>query len=128
MTNKNGDDDGYEVGYRKPPKEHQFKPGQSGNLKGRGRKKPQGFVEYLVDMLSENKTVKIDGEVRKEKVLKLLARSMLNKALNGDYKTLQWILDALPAESMRAEEVHRTREELIELMIAAGRKVDAEEK
>ena len=29
--------DGYEVGYRKPPKHSQFKPGQSGNPNGRPR-------------------------------------------------------------------------------------------
>lgn len=31
----------YEVGYRKPPKEHQFKPGQSVNPRGRRRKTPR---------------------------------------------------------------------------------------
>jgi Family of unknown function (DUF5681) len=30
-------DDDYQVGYRRPPVEHRFKPGQSGNLKGRPR-------------------------------------------------------------------------------------------
>lgn len=30
--------DDYEIGYCRPPKEHQFKPGQSGNPKGRPRK------------------------------------------------------------------------------------------
>lgn len=33
--NINNDDDHYAVGYRKPPKEYQFKKGQSGNPKGR---------------------------------------------------------------------------------------------
>ena len=32
MTDTNKD---YEVGYKKPPKEYQFKPGVSGNPKGR---------------------------------------------------------------------------------------------
>ena len=29
----------YEVGYGRPPKEYQFKPGTSGNYKGRPKKK-----------------------------------------------------------------------------------------
>ena len=31
----------YEIGYAKPPAKSQFKPGQSGNVKGRPRKKPK---------------------------------------------------------------------------------------
>ena len=31
------------VGYKKPPKEHRFKPGQSGNVSGRPRKKAADF-------------------------------------------------------------------------------------
>lgn len=31
----------YEVGYGKPPKEHQFKPGQAANPRGRRRKNPR---------------------------------------------------------------------------------------
>ena len=43
----------YEVGYGKPPRKSQFKPGQSGNPKGRpkGRK---GFSTILVEELSED--------------------------------------------------------------------------
>ena len=34
---RSGKDELYEVGYGKPPKHTQFKPGQSGNRKGRPR-------------------------------------------------------------------------------------------
>ena len=38
-SSKNGGDDGYKVGKGRPPKEHQFAKGTSGNQKGRPRKK-----------------------------------------------------------------------------------------
>lgn len=37
---KGPDERAYDVGYEKPPKAHQFKPGQSGNPKGRPKKPP----------------------------------------------------------------------------------------
>lgn len=36
----------YEVGYGKPPKKHQFKPGYSGNKKGR----PKGSLNVFTEI------------------------------------------------------------------------------
>ena len=44
--------DNYDVGYKKPPKNTQFKPGQSGNPKGRP-KKPTNIHEALIDNLGK---------------------------------------------------------------------------
>ena len=39
----------YEVGYKKPPKDTQFKPGQSGNPLGR----PKGTKNLKTDLMEE---------------------------------------------------------------------------
>jgi len=41
--------DEYEVGFGKPPKDTQFKPGQSGNTAGR----PKGSKNLKADLLEE---------------------------------------------------------------------------
>jgi len=60
----NEKNNGYEVGYRKPPKDKQFKPGKSGNPKGRkkGRRSIQAVAR---EMLGETVEVKLNGLVRK---------------------------------------------------------------
>lgn len=51
-------DDGYTVGYGKPPREHQFKPGQPGNRAGR---KPgaRGLKTELNDALNRNVSIRL---------------------------------------------------------------------
>ena len=53
----------YEVGYRRPPIETQFKPGQSGNPKGRPKKaKNEGWDEALWSALNEKVAVTRNGK------------------------------------------------------------------
>lgn len=54
------DDDDGAVGYKKPPKAHQFKPGQSGNPSGRRKAQPT-FANDLADELRESITLHEKG-------------------------------------------------------------------
>lgn len=84
----------YTVGYGRPPVEHQFRPGQSGNPAG--RKKGSKNVATLVERaLGEMILVNING--RRKKVSKLEAAFMqqANKAAAGDPKAVRLMLDVL---------------------------------
>ena len=78
--NSNGD---YEVGYGKPPKGTQFKPGQSGNPRGR----PKGTKNLKTDLMEElrEKIVIREGD-RPQKVSKqrAMVKSVVNRAIKGD--------------------------------------------
>jgi hypothetical protein len=54
-----GDEETYKVGYRKPPKETRFRPGVSGNPKG--RKKRKGAVVDVIRDTLDRMVTRSDG-------------------------------------------------------------------
>jgi len=75
----------YKVGYGKPPKETQFKPGRSGNPRGR----PKGSRNLATDLaaeLGEQITVREDGHSRRISKQRALIKSLMAKALQGDVR------------------------------------------
>jgi Family of unknown function (DUF5681) len=82
---------GYEIGYGKPPKQHQFKPGQSGNPKGR----PQGAKNtgtLVRDILDRPIELRIGRSVRKISVREAMLTRFAEAALNGDTKSAAFLL------------------------------------
>lgn len=77
----------YAVGYGKPPKKGQFKPGQSGNPKGRP-KACKNFSTVLVNELSERLTVKEGGKTRRLTKMEAVTKQLVAKALKGDARAL----------------------------------------
>jgi hypothetical protein len=84
----------YAVGYKKPPRHTQFKPGKSGNPKGRP-KHSMTFADLLQEQLSKNVTVTVGNEVRKMPLLEAIAIKHASKAASGDPKSTQIVLRAL---------------------------------
>ena len=75
----------YEVGYAKPPKATQFKPGQSGNRKGRP-KGSQNFGTVLEKELNSTVTVTEGGRRKQIRKKEVIAKQVVNKAAAGDLK------------------------------------------
>jgi hypothetical protein len=76
----------YEVGYKKPPVETQFKKGQSGNPKGRPKKVAQqldpGKILQSID--NEEIIVKIDGKPKRMRKAEIFFRQLFTTAIRGD--------------------------------------------
>ena len=81
----------YEVGYGKPPKRTQFKPGQSGNPKGR-RTGSQNFKSHVCSALNERIAVTQDGRRQVVTKLKLIATQLVNSAVKGNLKSMEFLI------------------------------------
>jgi hypothetical protein len=84
----------YSIGYAKPPPSGQFKPGQSGNR--RGRLKGCGDLgKLLEDEL--NVTVEVAESGRRHKLSKaqISVRQLANKSAAGDLRAFQATVDIL---------------------------------
>jgi|SRR6266436_409466 hypothetical protein len=80
-----------DVGYRKPPAATRFKPGKSGNPKGR----PKGSANLATDLsaeLGEQITVREGGRPRRISKQRALVKSLMAKALQGDVRATTALL------------------------------------
>jgi hypothetical protein len=84
----------YDVGYRRPPKASQFKPGQSGNPRGRPKRSldPCARFERIV---TDTVEVRIANRTCKIPRLEAVFMTILNKALKGDLKASMFIYKAV---------------------------------
>lgn len=99
-------DDDYEVGYRKPPAHTRFKPGQSGNPKGR----PKGVKNLSTDLeeeLEQTITVSEGGHTHKVTKQRAMIKTMVTKAMKGDPRAAQVIVNLVRA----IEEARTVRDE-----------------
>ena len=95
----------YKVGYGKPPKEHRFKKGQSGNPKGR----PKGALNIatVIDrVLREQVVITENGERKTISKLEASVKQVVNKAASGDLRAFQQV----PSLARYAEAVNEAAE------------------
>src|SRR5712671_6979501 len=75
----------YPVGYGKPPRHTQFKPGQSGNKKGRP-KRHRNVRTVVKETLNQKIKVKEGDKIRSLTNFEAILRTIVNSALKRDAK------------------------------------------
>ncbi len=76
-------DGSYQVGYRKPPKHTRFKPGQSGNPRGR----PKGTNNLKTDLmeeLGEKIAIREGDQSRRISKQRAVVKTLVARTLKGD--------------------------------------------
>jgi hypothetical protein len=121
MTNKSG----YEIGYGKPPRATQFKPGKSGNPKGRKSAKA-AILEETAKIISEPVSRRSRGG-RKQKLaaMEVAYLQLCKKALAGDKTALIEVMRSIrvmipDVQSKDEEQLEEQNEMRRELAIKLG--------
>jgi hypothetical protein len=96
----------YRVGYGRPPKETQFKKGQSGNPKGR-RKGSKSFLSLLAEAFDQRVWANDGGERKSISKREAFATQFVNKGAAGGIRAakllFEWIRQ-IETESALAEQ------------------------
>ena len=81
-----------DVGYGRPPRAHQFKPGHSGNPKGRPRGS-KNEATMLFDLLYRKIPIREGGRTRKITVLEAILLRFTEDSLKGNTKSAAFLLN-----------------------------------
>ena len=97
--------DDNDVGYGKPPRANQFKPGQSGNPKGRP-KGAKSEATILHELLQQKIDLNHRGKTRKITILEAILRRIAEDSLKGNTRSAAFLLNRL--REMTANEPDET--------------------
>jgi len=86
--NKKAPTGDYPVGYARPPKEHQFRKGQSGNPTGRPRGS-RTIHSLFGEIFRRRTTIRIGATEQRVPMIEALAYAALTKGLKGDVPALK---------------------------------------
>lgn len=137
--------DSYKVGYRKPPLKTRFQKGQSGNPRGRAKKKRQlsdrDVRKELMKAMERQVNVNINGKEQKVPIILAIYDRALVEAARGNYRFAKLAVDlrrqlvnededirarlaegALLLEKHLKESGEKPDEELAEIIAAAKRR------
>jgi hypothetical protein len=121
----------YQTGYRKPPKQHQFRPGQSGNRKGRP-KGAKNTATLLREILDRKIEIRTGSTLRKISVREAMLTRFAESALKGDTKSATFLLQRYDLEESDLEQANREttpeEQEIIDAYLAAYLKKEARQK
>jgi hypothetical protein len=94
---------GYEVGFGKPPEATRFRPGESGNRRGRP-KGTENFRTILAEEMSAVVEVNEGGKRRNVSKQRVATRQLANKAATGDLKAFALLVEMLRKTGQLASE------------------------
>ncbi len=107
---------GGEVGYGKPPKEHRWRPGQSGNPRGRPRgSKNESTI--LRETLHRKIGIRVEGKLKKITVLEAIYLRIAEDSLKGNTKSAAFMLNrygALVSGELQATDLSPDDREVLE--------------
>ena len=109
----------HEVGFGRPPQAHQFKPGQSGNPRGRP-KGAKNEATILRELLNRKIDVRERGRVRKITVLEATLLRFTEDALKGNTKTAAFLFNryaGTPEESRAADELNDDDRQVLDAFV-----------
>jgi hypothetical protein len=86
--------DDEKVGYKRPPRSTQFKPGHSGNPTGKNRG-ARNIATELQDILSEQVTFAEDGTLKTMSKQRALASALVSAAIGGDLRATAIVMSHL---------------------------------
>ena len=82
------------VGYCRPPRAARFRPGQSGNPRGRPRR-PRDFASIVARAFGEVVEAKENGRPTRMTKLEATVKQLVNRAAGGDQRAAQFLLPLL---------------------------------
>lgn len=83
----------YSANYRKPPKDGQYKPGQSGNRRGRPKTPAPGFDELVRAELSSIVAIRQNGKTKRIRKLDLIVKQAIDQAAKGNFRFLKLLTE-----------------------------------
>jgi hypothetical protein len=121
----------YSVGYGKPPRDHRFRPGQSGNPKGRP-KGSKNTATVLREILDRKIAMRVSGTLRRVPVREAILTRFTESALKGDVKAAGFLLQrydmAEAGDEHTTDLTTRDEQEIIDAFLQSYAKGKGEQK
>lgn len=113
------DDD---VGYQKPPRAHRFRPGESGNPRGRP-KGAKNEATLLFELLHRKVEIRENGRTRKITILEAMLHRLAEDSLKGNVKSAAFLLNRLAtmASGIAAPEVNQDDQAVLAAYIRSSK-------
>jgi Family of unknown function (DUF5681) len=99
----------YDIGYGRPPKKSQFRPGQSGNPTGRRKASPT-IGARLRELVHSKVAVTEQGRTRRISRLDVMLRQLGNDAMRGDKRAFKLLMEFLHRYDVAVEGTVRSEE------------------